>query len=224
MKKIIPFEKEIILKTQIAEVTSISLEHSLKKEEDNKISGEFLLDGEYKISDTSVNTEIFSYNLPFDIHMDERYILDDSVVDIYDFYYEIVNDNVLKVHIEVSVANLKEAEILESVREITPIEDIVDKEELEPVRESKIDITNKEVEKETNVNVTEKISTIFKDDKVTDETYSTYKVYIVRENDSIEYIMDLYHISKEELELYNDLKELKIGDKLIIPHLVTNGN
>ena len=91
MKKIIPFKKDIIFKTHIAEITSISLEHSLHIEEDTLITGEFVVSGEYKISDTSTNTEVFHFNLPFDIHMDDRYDLTSCNVDIYDFYYEIIN-------------------------------------------------------------------------------------------------------------------------------------
>ena len=51
------------------------------------------------------------------------------------------------------------------------------------------------------------------------ESYKSYTVYIMRENDTIESIMDSYHVSKEELEIYNDLTEVKIGDKIIIPSL-----
>lgn len=49
------------------------------------------------------------------------------------------------------------------------------------------------------------------------ETYKSYKIYIVRDGDSIETILEKYSISKDKLEEYNDLKELKIGDKIIIP-------
>ena len=55
-------------------------------------------------------------------------------------------------------------------------------------------------------------------DNVTgEEEYATYKICIVREGDSIDSIMMRYNITKEQMELYNDLKEVKIGDKLIIP-------
>ena len=75
MKKIIPFKKDIIFKTNISEITSISLENTLSKENDNGITGEFIVSGEYKMSDESIHTENFSYELPFDIHMDEKYNL-----------------------------------------------------------------------------------------------------------------------------------------------------
>ena len=109
MKKIIPFKKDIIFKNHISEVTSISLEHTLNvSESDNSITGNFTVSGEYLMNDTSVNTEAFSYTLPFDIRMDEKYILSNAVIDIDDFYYEIVNDNVLAVNIDVLVDKLEE--------------------------------------------------------------------------------------------------------------------
>ena len=72
-------------------------------------------------------------------------------------------------------------------------------------------IEKKEEKRETNINLFDNISI--------EETYSTYKIYIVRENDTIESIMEKYNIKKDALELYNDLTELKLGDKIIIPVL-----
>lgn len=255
MKKIIPFKKDIIFKTHIAEITSISLEHSLHIEGDNLITGEFIVSGEYKISDTSTNTEVFNFNLPFDIHMDERYILDDCNVDIYDFYYEIINDNILAIHIEVSVNNFKEKSLIEehkretedilkeeeAVRnEVDALIDAIDEVKMEEERdmassevvatvaavESDSSLTNAVNEVATeevapvskeSVAVADKLNSIFPDTMNQGETYTTYKVYIVRENDSIETVMQQYSVTREELDLYNNLREINIGDKLIIP-------
>lgn len=252
MKKIIPFKKDIIFKTHIAEITSISLEHSLHIEEDTLITGEFVVSGEYKISDTSTNTEVFHFNLPFDIHMDDRYDLTSCNVDIYDFYYEIINDSILAIHIEVSVNNFKEKPLIEEqTREVTDILaeelvrdenvsadelieaiDEIKMEEVETERaSSEVDLSSSAnvaamasvdaeliapVSKET-VAVTDKITSIFPDAIEHNETYATYKVYIVRENDSLEMIMQQYQVTKEMLEPYNNLSEMNIGDKLIIP-------
>ena len=60
-------------------------------------------------------------------------------------------------------------------------------------------------------------SSLFSSLSDSDETYSTYSVYIVRENDNVEYIMNKYKVSREELENYNDLNNLDIGSKIIIP-------
>ena len=49
------------------------------------------------------------------------------------------------------------------------------------------------------------------------ETYQSYHVYIVREGDTLEKIMQKYGVTKKELEDYNDLSELKINDKIVVP-------
>lgn len=92
MKKIIPFKKEIIFKTNLSEITSISLEHTLQVDKNNRVTGEFIVSGEYKMVDTSVNVESFSFNIPFEVNIDEKYIIDNVIVDIYDFCYEIITN------------------------------------------------------------------------------------------------------------------------------------
>ena len=52
-----------------------------------------------------------------------------------------------------------------------------------------------------------------------EDKYTTYKVYIVEETDTVESICTKYSISKEELEKYNDLNNFKIKDKIIIPYI-----
>ena len=51
------------------------------------------------------------------------------------------------------------------------------------------------------------------------DTYGTFVVYIVRENETINSIIEKYNTSLEEIEKYNDIKDLNIGTKLIIPLL-----
>ena len=51
------------------------------------------------------------------------------------------------------------------------------------------------------------------------ETYGTFIVYIVRQNETINSIIEKYNTSIEEIEKYNDIKDLSIGTKLIIPLL-----
>ena len=107
MKKIIPFKKDIIFNTSLSEITSISLEHTLKID-DQLVTGNFILSGEYKIADDSINIEKFSYDLPFNINFDDKYKLTKAVVDINDFYYEIINENILSINIEAFVDNVEE--------------------------------------------------------------------------------------------------------------------
>ena len=97
MKKIVPFTKDIKFNTKIYEITSISLEHNLTIEENNLVSGEFIISGEYKITDSSINSEPFIYGLPFDITLDTKYDMDRIKIDIDDFKFEIVNEEILRV-------------------------------------------------------------------------------------------------------------------------------
>ena len=57
------------------------------------------------------------------------------------------------------------------------------------------------------------------DNNIDNDTYTTYKVYIVEDSDTIESICSKYNITKEELEKYNDLENMKTKDKIIIPYI-----
>lgn len=209
MNKIVPFKKEIIFKTNVFEITSISLEHTLKVE-DYTVSGNFIISGEYKITEQSVDVEIFKYEIPFSIAFDSKYILDNASVDINDFYYEVINDRVLSVNIEVLVDKIEEKEEEDDIVEENIIEErCVEEEDIENLE------TKEEKDNNSSINIFNNINI--------EDSYNTYKVYIVREDDTLESIMSKYDISKEQLEEYNDLSELKIGDKIIIP-ITDEGN
>ena len=47
---------------------------------------------------------------------------------------------------------------------------------------------------------------------------------MVKENDTIESIMTHYKVSKDVIEQYNDISDIKIGDKLIIPYVFDETN
>ncbi len=197
MKKIVPFKKDIDFNTNIAEISSISLEHTLKLKEENLVSGEFIVSGTYKLTDTSLNVDSFEYKLPFDISIDKKYDTNNIDVDISDFYYEVIDNEILEVNIEVSLDNLEEKEERDMTEEKPEV--------IEEPKEEPID-TKRE----------EKSLSIF-EDLEENERYVVYKVHIVTENDTTESIINEYGITKEDLESYNDLTDLKIGDKLIIP-------
>lgn len=253
MKKIIPFRKDIIFKTNLSEITSISLEHTLHFEDNNLISGVFTVSGDYKITDTSNLTEPFSYDLPFDINMDEKYNLERAQADINDFYYEIINDNVLSVNIEVVVNDVEERLIPEELepkeweQEDILKEPEIERSQVDPALETELEQTREDLEPtQIEHSMSESVSDIEMEDSMeastvestsprciepedskfeslfdhmddTTETYQSYKVYIVREGDTLEAILEKYSVTKEALESYNDLKEIKIGDKIIVP-------
>ena len=102
MKKIIPFNNIVDFKTDVKEITAISLEHEIKKYPD-MISGVFYITGEYKITDGQLEKEKFNFELPFDIALSSNYNLDSLLVDIDDFRYDIVSNKNLKVNIDLYI-------------------------------------------------------------------------------------------------------------------------
>ena len=106
MRQVIPFVKDLDFKTNIYEVTSIALEHNLKLENNDSVVGEFKVNGKYRINDLSINEEDFVNSIPIDITLDDKYDASSMVIDIDNFYYEIINDDILRVHIDVLLDNL----------------------------------------------------------------------------------------------------------------------
>lgn len=212
MEKIVPFKRDISFETKIAEIRSISLEHTYEIQ-NNLISGTFIISGNYKLTDTSTNVDPFKFEIPFDISIDSRYELNKATVDINDFFYELINNEVLSVSITLIIDNLEEKE----EREMEEIqEEKQEVEEIKPVSYENAEKDDEAEEVKTASISPETVKSIF-DNMDENEGYVVYKVHIVTENDTIESIMEKYDVTKEALEVYNDLNDLKIGDKLIVP-------
>ena len=94
MDFVIPYTKEITFKTKIAEIFSISLEHEMDIN-DNEILGNFIISGEYKTHELSVNKEPFEYTLPFSIDIAENIDKETIAFEITDFTYEIIKNDTL---------------------------------------------------------------------------------------------------------------------------------
>lgn len=244
MKQIIPFKKDLPFKTKVSDITSISLERKIEILDGGIVTGTFYITGDYKMNEGSINREKFSFDLPFDITLDPRYDVNSVKADIEDFYYDVINEDTLKVNIDLYI----EAEYLPDnslnndvlTEEDNKMDDV--QKEDEPVEEDrnglKIDSKKDElVEIEKEEDTSEKInnddatmndSDIERndvDDFANDlfsnldntETYTTYYVYIVKEEDTIDKIISLYGVTKEDIENYNDITSIKPGDKVIIP-------
>ena len=208
MKQKIPFTKDITFKTKIGEITSISLDNDLALKGEDLISGSFYLSGTYKMLESSTSAQEYSYKIPCDIAISSVYDTFDASIDIDDFYYEIIDDQILRINIVVAIEglSLKEEEQQENNKEELKEEIIESKEEDKPIE--------KEVKEERTSNsfmeVKEKV-------KTENDTYLTYKVYIVTEDDTVDTIIEKYNITKEDLSDYNDLENIKTGTKLVIP-------
>lgn len=224
MNCVIPYTKEIKFDSKIKEITSISLEHELSIN-DTEILGNFLVNGEYKTHELSVNKEKFDYTLPFSIDIPENLVKDSIKFNITDFSYEILNETVLKVMIEFTVTaqeEEKKEEIFVKPEEDPTIENEIVMRKNEPVEEDiveeKVDENDSKEEqfpdelKRDNINeviVNETIS------KATD-SYKTFHVHIVKDTETIDTICELYKCSKDNISEYNDLSKIMPGDKLII--------
>ena len=275
MKKLVPFTKEIEFKTMISKVTSISLEHTLRVEKDNLISGYFILEGTYKMTQASQIDEEFSYKIPVDIELDEKYDTSNITLDIDDFTYEVIDEEKMRLNITLCIDNIEEKEV------VLPVEDVIedfDTLELEDKnssnRESKNDgvlddlfldkskkvplefDSKKEIVEESEQNnndnttinnaesvetsneliyenntsnnntnndtnkpqmVNNNVSSIFSSFKDNIETYKTYSVYIMKEEDTIDVVLQKYGVTREELEESNDMSDIKTGSKIIVP-------
>src|SRR5574344_2565672 len=223
MKKIIPFNKRIEFEDNLYEVTSISLEHTLHRE-DRCVCGNFTVSGEYRVTETSSNTLSFSYDLPFTIDIDDKYNIDNMDIDINDFYYEILDNKYLVVNIEVKIDHIEE--VIErddgmKDKNINQVKDsCVEKEDPITIPDDRHD-NNAEIFEEPDDPspvATNDVKSIFAGMSKTD-TYVTYKVYIMRDADTLDTVISNYKVTKELLEQYNDLNDIKIGDKLIIPYV-----
>lgn len=222
MKQIIPFEKDILFKTKIGELTSISLDNDLILKGEDIVTGNFYIKGTYKMISSSTNEEEYSYKIPCEIQISDIYDTYDCTIDIDDFSYEIKNDDTLCVKISVLLDNLikKELEVTEERKE----EELIDMTNSLPIEEiEKVVIEDEKPEElvidERNIDTVNVLNDI-KSDIIsnTDESYLTYKVYTVQEDDTIEKICTNYKVSIDQIKDYNDFDNLTTGLKLLIPN------
>ena len=205
MKKIVSFKKDLLFKTKVSEITSISLEHKIISTSDDLVSGEFLINGEYKMTEGSINREKYDFNLPFDIALNSKYDISTLKVDIDNFDYEIVNNELLNVSIDLLI-EADEKEEKEEVREEKEEPKIIDNDreiELEKnivkdniINEDNSVVENNPIINEENININNNINTNNLFNVEGNETYKTYYVYVVKEEDTIDKILDNINIPK----------------------------
>lgn len=215
MKSIVPYTKDIEFNTKIAEICSISLEHELNIGE-TEIEGNFLVSGEYKSHEVSVNKESFDYKLPFALEVTDDVIKDTIDFEITDFTYEVVGDSTLRVNIEFCVTADEKEEIEEVDVEKEEIRESVMEEIQNMFSEDEEEIVE-EVEEDRLDENSENIILSSMEEK--ESEFATYHIHIVNNNDSIESICAMYGTDVNTLKEYNNVESVSIGDKLIIPCL-----
>lgn len=214
MKETIPFVKEVVFKDKISAITSISLEHQEKINE-GEISGEFIVFGDYKIHADTTEKELFKYRLPYTAIIPNNIDQNTVKVDIEDFTYDIVDDTIMKVNIDYSIegeetkeekiikeVSLEERDIQKNIKEVLPAFII-------PTEDKQEEIQIDEVVEEKQEKLIE--------EKDINNDFITYYIHIVKENESIEEIIKKYETTIDNIKIYNDISNINIGDKIIIP-------
>ena len=224
MNQKIEFKKDCMLKTYVSSITDISLTHDYKILDDT-IEGYFDVTGSYKVTMSSVETEDFMFTIPFTIALSS--LIDKDTIDLKlsDFNYSVEKDVLhLKMFLDMDYQEIEIKEDTEDNEEIdNMINDLIDKDSttdikspsefhnevmLDNVIDSKEEVKEKVSEKNFN--------TIF--NEVKESNFSKYKVYIMRSEDTLESILVKYNVTMEEIKEYNDIDNINIGSKIVIPY------
>ncbi len=226
MNQKIEFKKDCMLKTYVSSITDISLTHDYKILDDT-IEGYFDVTGSYKVTMSSVETESFMFTIPFTIALSS--LIDKDTIDLKlsDFNYSVEKDVLhLKMFLDMDYQEIEIKEDIKDNEEIdNMINDLIDKDSttdikspsefhnevmLDNVLDSKEEVSSKENVSEKNFN------TIF--NEVKESNFSKYKVYIMRSEDTLESILVKYNVTMEEIKEYNDIDNINIGSKIVIPY------
>lgn len=225
MNCIIPFTKDIKFKSNIAEILSISLEHDYTANPE-EILGNFIVSGDFKSHEVSINKEHFEHVLPFSVNLTTKIDTESVDFEIEDFTYDVIDNDTLRVNIEYSInADEVKEEIFEPTTEES-LDNLLD--EIEDERKSTVEEKEKAIEIEPEESKNDKEddrlneetqNTILNSINETEDNYVTYNIHIMQESDTLESICLKYNTSQSILSEYNDLSTLTMGDKIIIPNI-----
>ena len=210
-------DKEFLFKSSIYEITSISIEdnHDING---SKIEGEFIISGDYRLHEISINKEDFCFKLPYTHELPSNINLDTVELEITDFNYEFNNNDELKVHVEYILTAEEGIKLFESEAELNKFLDnndaeIIDlKENTRAQNEVLLPETKEETETPSKIDENMILGSINEEEK-----YVKYHIHTVTMNDSIESITKEYNISLNTLKKYNTFENLELNMKLLIP-------
>lgn len=239
MNEAFVIDRDFLFKENIFEISSISIEHNYDIN-GSFCEGEFIVSGDYRLHEISINKEDFSFKIPFSHEIKSNINLDSVSLEITDFNYDFGNDDELHVHIEyvvsgeqsmiefadeksldeflananVEVIDLTEDRVEEPKEEAKEEQKKEIKEEIrvkeEPMKEEPI--KEEKMEDRDKINETTILNSINSED-----SFIKYHVHTVSVNDTIETILSRYSISLIDLKKYNSFETLELNMKLIIP-------
>lgn len=228
-------ERDFLFKDSIFEITSISVEHDEDINGSN-LEGDFIISGDYRLHEISINKEDFSFKLPFTHEIRSNVNLDTVNLEITDFTYELNNNDELHVHIEYIISgeqsliefadekdlneflNKTDAEVVDLTEDEPRFKEISKEETLDiPAEDSK-----KEEKEESKEDIKEEKKSEISTNNIigsinADETYVKYHVHTVMQNDTLEGILDKYKITLTDLKKYNTFEAIEVNMKLVIP-------
>ncbi len=215
MNKDISFDKDLNFNTRVASIETISLEDDLEVNSD-AIEGNLYVSGKYKILDASTILEDFSFSVPCSINIIDDLDSDTIKYNITNFTYEIIDNSILRCHISMNISGekmIRECDddiVPDELKEIPVKERTIEKEDDDTKNEK--EENNDKVKEDDKDSVSESLFS-----NLEDNGFTTYHVYIMREGDTIEKVISKYKSSKEALSLYNDLSNITINSKVIVP-------
>lgn len=207
-----------MLKTYVSSISDISITHDYKVLDD-VVEGYFDVTGSYKQTISSVENEEFFYTIPFTIALSSLIDKDSINISIHDFNYEIEKDILhLKMTLDMEyekVTTNEEVKMSDEVNE--SIDNLLEEKDLlspvefhdEVMLDNNVSVLPKEEKLDDNING------VFT--SVTKESFSKFKVYIVREEDTLDSILFKYKVTLDDIKEYNNIDNIKVHDKIIIP-------
>lgn len=225
MNEVFTVDREFLFKSSIHEITSISIEHNYDINA-SILEGEFIVSGDYRLHEISINKEDFSFKIPIKHNLRSNINLDSVEIEITDFTYDFRNGDELSVHIEYIV---RADEAIFEFNDENKLNEFLDKndnvevvnlldEEKEDKKEEELDnllLLNRTKEEKVEENKIDENMILNSINE--EEEYIKYHVHTVTINDTIESIMLKYNISLNTLKKYNTFENLELNMKLIIP-------
>ena len=177
MKETMHIEKELLFKNNIKDITSISIDCDYKVV-DKDVLGNFIISGEYKVHEISLNKEKFNFKIPFKYELESDIDLDTVKVDITNFLYDYNKDE-LMVDIEYDINGDRKDVLIFDDEE--SLDDFLNSREVDviDIRDEKIECDKKEkVEiQEENEDIFFEIVELENSNNLSKEAVCKYKNY-----------------------------------------------